>query len=104
MSVSQPLASSSSQLPWVTSQVGGLHVPLLHETAVAPALEQVPVQLPQCWMLLDVSVSQPSAAVQSAWCCTHSASTQLESTQAELALANWHSLPQPPQCWASLRV
>ena len=53
---------------------------------VAPAFEQVPVQLPQCWMLLDVSVSQPSApSTQWRYCPSHEAMVQLEFTRRILA-------------------
>ena len=64
-SFSQPLSLLLSQLLWAASQTGGSQSPAVHEASVAPAFEQVPVQLPQCWMLFEVSVSQPSAAVQS---------------------------------------
>ena len=47
-SVSQPFAWLPSQSRWLASQTGGSQAPSVQLADVAPALEQVPVQLPQC--------------------------------------------------------
>src|SRR3954469_16649577 len=104
-SVSQPFALLPSQFRWLPSQTGAPQAPFAQLAEVAPAFEQVPVQLPQCWMLLDVSVSQPSApSTQWRNCPWQEAIVQLDFSQAETAFGASQAFPQPPQFFGSVVV